>query len=217
MHEFKDGKNRTWRLEVNCETIALAKAECDVNVVDLADSESDLAKEVTEYPPLLAKIGFAMLKDQAETAEVEPVEFARSLNGDGWEALFDAMLDEIVLFSRRHRRPLLQAVLGQQRQAEETASKLVLEQIQDQRVRQQLLAAMEDQIRSQIQAALARLREGPAGGATAAAVVEKSPSATPSSTGAGSPPDSCASPGPAATPGDSSSASPPAPGSPIPG
>jgi hypothetical protein len=214
MHTFKDAKDRTWELAVNCETVDLVKADSRVNILDLIDDESELARLVAAYPPLLAKFVYAMVRDQAakkDQAGVDDAEFRRSISGDAWDAMSEALLDELVLFSRKHRRPLLQAVRERKRDVEQAGVNLALSRVQDQELRDKLVQAMDDRIRQRMAESLAAIAAGRQPPPAA------SDSATRSSSDAGTPPDSSAGPAPDATPGASSNGSPPAAGDPIPG
>jgi hypothetical protein len=206
MHQFIDSKGRPWHLEINCDTVEEVKADCGVNLLDLADPDSNLLKELNIFPPLLAKLLFSALADQAKVKEVDAREFRRSMSGDAMTEATDALFAEIVLFCPKHRRSLLQAVLDKSREVEEAGVKLALNRLSDPQLQAQTLAAMDRQVTARIRDALESLDpSGPA----------KNPLVTGSSTSAGMPPDYSVSPLPALTPGDSSSGSPSAPGSPI--
>jgi hypothetical protein len=196
MHSFSDSKGRTWNLELNVDVIELVKADCGVNLLDVADPDSDLLKELVAYPPLIAKLIFSALADQAKLREVDAREFRRSMNGDALQAAHDALLDEIILFSPSHRRNLLQAVRDKNREVEEAGTKLALTRLHDPELAHQALAAMDRQISERIKSALETL------------------GATPSSTSAGPPPACSDSPALDLTPTAGSSDSPTGPGSP---
>ena len=206
MHPFTDSKGRPWQLEVNCETIEQVKAQCGVNILDIAVFDSDVAREIALFPPLLCKLLFSALAEQAKTKEVDDREFRRSMNGDAINAAHEALLDEIVLFSPKHRHQLLQAVRDKNREVEEAGLALALEKLNDPAMKSRALEAMERQTRRQIEEALKALEP----------LTPENRSATGSSTSAGRPPDSSTGPVPALTPGDGSSGSPTEPTGPLP-
>ena len=106
MHEFRDTKDRTWKLEITCETLMRVKGDfdnpqptdCGVNLLDLADAQSNLLAEVSSFPPLLAKLLFSALSDQAAVKGVDAKEFRLAMSGDALAAATDALLAEIVRY-----------------------------------------------------------------------------------------------------------------------
>jgi hypothetical protein len=202
MHEFRDTKGRPWQLEVNVDTIEQVKIDCGINLLDVADPSSNLMQELIAFPPLLAKLLFSSMADQAKTKEVDDREFRRSMNGDTLQAAHDALIDEIILFSPKHRQSLLQAVRDKNREVEEAGTNLALARLADPALQKQALEAMDRKLRLQIEEALENL------GPTA------KHSAITSLINVGSPPDSSDSQAQDFTPGDGSSDSPPEPGDP---
>ena len=142
MHSFTDSKGRPWQLELNVDVIEQVKAECGVNLLDVADPDSNLLKELVTFPPLVAKLIFAAVADQAKLKEVDDREFRRSMNGDTLQAAHEALLDEVILFSPKHRRSLLQAVREKQSEVEEAGVKLAMDRLTDPELTRQALEQM---------------------------------------------------------------------------
>ena len=190
MHSFTDAKGRPWQLEINVDAIEEVQADCGVNILDVADPNSNLLKELITFPPLLAKLLFACLADQARLKEVDDREFRRSMNGDALQAGHDALLDEIILFSPKHRRSLLQTVRERNQELEEAGTNLALARLTDPDLKKEALAAMDREVTARIAEALQRISP------------RRSPTESESWTAAGQPPGSSASPRPAPIPGD---------------
>ena len=200
MKTFQDSKNRTWRIELNCDNVAAIKETVGVNVLDIAEKDSELLKQLTDYPPMVAEIVFVAIQDQAATAGVDKTEFRRSLNGDAISAAWEGLLAEIVNFSPKSRRSLLAAVLDKQREVEEAATDLALARLNDPALKANLMAALETQIRGDIEKSLESLqRTNVESQMTNVQPPTPAPSAPASSTYVGSVPDWSAST-PAATP-----------------
>ena len=199
MKEFKDSKGRPWQLAVNCDTIEGIKEACGVNVLDLLDPDSDLAKEVLLFPPLMAKLLFAAVAEQAVVQEVDDREFRRSMGGDSLSDGGQALLEELISFCPRHRREVAAAVLAKNRDVQEAATELALAKLADPALKDQVLAALESNLRREMEAALVRLDPEHKPEAQASGEV----SATESSTAAGTPQDSSDSPVQDLTPGGS--------------
>ncbi len=192
MHTFRDSKNRTWSIDVNCDTIEQVKAVTEANLLDLLDGLSTLAAEVAAFPPLMAKLIEAAIAEQIAAAKIEPREFRRAMGGDALNDATDALLEELVLFCPRHRRQVSAAVLEKQRAVEKAATELALERLADPDLGRQVQAALETQLRRKMQTALEML----------GAESDERPSAIASSIAAGTPPGCSASPAPALLPGD---------------
>ncbi len=183
MHEFRDSKNRPWRLELNCDTVEEIKAQCAVNVLDLLDPQSDLAKEIAVFPPVIGKLLFAAVSDQAKTAGVDDREFRRSMNGETLNAAYWALQEEVVLFSPRYRQRVAAAILDKNREVQAAAEELALERLADPGLKSQVMEALDNELRKQMSEALKRIgKETPRDGAETASAIA-------SSTAAGGPPD----------------------------
>ena len=169
MQTFKDTRGRAWNVEINCDTIERVKAAVDANLLDLADPESDLLREVNLFPPLLGRLLFPIIADQAAAMKVDEQEFKRGLNGEVLSQATDALLGEIVLFFPKHRRDLLSAVLDQNREVQEAGAKLAMERIRDPKLKQQALEAMDREVSRQIQSALDNLGPAAPGASTSSA------------------------------------------------
>jgi hypothetical protein len=200
MHSFKDARGRAWNLEINCDVIAQVKEACGVNILDLADHESGLLKEVATFPPLLAKFLFSALQEQAAAMKIEERDFSRAMSGDALGEALDALLAELVLFFPKHRRELLQAVLEKNKEVEQAGLNLTLDRLKDPALQDQVVAAMDRKLRLQIEEALREL--GP----------EDEASEIGSLVSVGPPPDSSDLPLPDLTPGEHFSGSPTEPG-----
>lgn len=202
MHSFIDSKGRPWQLEINVDVIEQVKIECKTNLLDIADPDSNLMHELVAFPPLIAKLLFSAMADQAKVKEVDDREFRRSMNGDTLQAAHEALLDEIILFSPKHRRRLLQAVREKNQEVEEAGVDLALTRLNDPALKDQTLAAMDRQVRMRIEESLRDLGQA------------ESPSEIGLSTSAGTLPDSSDSPAPDLTPTENSESSPMEPGDP---
>ena len=202
MHTFTDSKGRPWQLEINVDAIEQVKIDCGINLLDVADPDSNLMQELVAFPPLIAKLLFSAMADQAKVKEVDDREFRRSMNGDTLQAAHEALLDEIILFSPKHRRRLLQAVREKNQEVEEAGIDLAMGRLNDPALKDQALAAMDRRVRMKIEESLRELGQA------------ESPLATGSLTNVGTPPDSSASPAPDLTPIENSENLPTEPGDP---
>ena len=205
MKEFHDAKGRPWQLEMNCDVIERVKEICGVNILDMADSDSNLLKEINVFPPLLAKLLFAALADQAKTKEVDEREFRKSMSGDSLSEATDALFEEIALFFPKHRRNLLQAVLKKNKELEEAGVELAMGRLADPELKRKAVEALDQQVSQRIAEALSQL------------AAQDSRLATGSLMSAGQPSDSSASLVQDPIPGDVSNVLPTGPGGPLAG
>ena len=192
---------------MNCDTVEQIKADCGVNVLDILDPQSDLAKEVATFPPVIGKLLFAAIGDQAKTAGVDDREFRRSMNGETLNQAHDALLEEIVLFSPKHRQKVAAAVLEKNREVQQAAEELALARLADPELKGQVMEALEASLRTEMEAVLKRLGAtqrvpGREQEHTSPDAPAREVSETGSSPVAGMRQDSWDSLGPALTPGD---------------
>lgn len=170
MKDFRDAENRTWKIDLNCDTVQQAKDVMGCNVLDLIDTESALFAQVLEFPVLVAKIVHVLCQEQIEKAGIDERTFRRAMNGDALSDATEALRSEIVNFSPRSTRPAMQRMMEKQREAEEKGMALVMAKIDDPR----LMQAVENNMRQKIEEAINRVL------------------VTPSSSDAGGPPVSLA-------------------------
>jgi hypothetical protein len=183
MQTFTDARNRTWQLSIDCDTVEQIQEKLGINVLDLMDRESGLLSELSNFPPLVCKILTVAIAEQLAAAKVSDADFRKAMNGDTLSDAAEALLAEIVNFSPKSRRPLLQAVLAKSREVQEAGTKLALDRLQDPALSSQLLAVLEERIAAEMREAVEGLGE-------------RESSASGSWSGAGTPPDCSASPGP---------------------
>jgi len=180
MRSFKDSKGRSWNVELTVDSVEMVKQRLAINVLDIADQESELLSGLIAFPPTCGAILWVLCEDQAKAAGVSDVDFRRLLNGDAISDGTDALIDEVVSFSPRSRRTVLQAMFDRMRDVENKGAKLVLEQLNA----PGLMEAAERRMRDKMEKHLAEVL------------------GTRSSTAAGPPPESSEST-PGASPGDS--------------
>jgi hypothetical protein len=205
MKTFTDSKGRPWELAINCDTIEAVKEACQCNVLDLLDPESDLTREATAFPPVIAKLLFAAVTDQAKSKEVDDREFRICMGGDNLADAYDALLEELISFCPRHRRQVAGVVLAKNREVQEAAAGLAIAKLSDPTLKAQVLDALEANLTRQMKAALENLNPNANPNPQAENVTHRAAdSETESSNDVGSRPDCLAFPVLARTPGDSS-------------
>lgn len=129
MSEFKDSKNRTWRLDPVVGTIKRIRDEIGVNVLDLGDSKSTLMVRLYQEPWLLCDILFAACKPQMDAAKVTSQEFGECLGGDLLGAALDALQNMLVSFSSGGRRDLLQKIFDKSHEVEAMTHQMAIDRL----------------------------------------------------------------------------------------
>lgn len=194
MHAFRDGKQRTWKLEIHCDAVEEIQEKLGVNVLDLMDKDSSLLQQLTLFPPLVAKICLVAISEQLAASSIGEKEWRQTMTGDALSDATEALLAEIINFSPRSRRPLLQAVLDKNREVEQAGTDLALARINDPQLTSQILAAVERRIAAEMRRSVELLNNESSAAES---------SASESSTAAGTPPDCSAFPVQDPLPGDS--------------
>jgi hypothetical protein len=150
MHEFRDAKNRVWRVDLNCDSVQRVKDVCGCNILDLVDTESALYQEVLRFPVLVARLVYVLCLDQVETAKVDETDFRRAMNGDALGDAAEALRAEIVNFSPRSTRPLMEKMLAKQHELEAKGMALAMARLEDPAISE----ALEEKIRRDMDEAL---------------------------------------------------------------
>ena len=128
MKTFTDSAGRTWTVSLTIEAAKRVKSLLGVNLLELDRPAGDLPSVASakEGPPLLTRLGtdvillcdviFALVKPQADAAEVTDEQFGAALGGDAILAAQTALYEELVDFFRQlGRTDLAKAVDAQRR------------------------------------------------------------------------------------------------------
>lgn len=110
MRTFADNAGRTWTVAVNVDGIKRVKALAGVNLLDAVNG--DLLEKLIDDPVLLCDVIYALVKPEADLKHVGDEDFGRSMAGDAIDSATSSLLEELVDFSPRQRRPLLKKVLA---------------------------------------------------------------------------------------------------------
>lgn len=117
--EFLDSQGRAWNLAI---TIGSARRVKEATAVDLGKvSDGKLFIELGLDPFKFAAVLYSLCEKQAETRNVEPEEFAESLNGDAIDSAMQALIEAIVLFCRAPVRGAMRTVIQTAMKAQQTS------------------------------------------------------------------------------------------------
>jgi len=116
MQTFLDNNERSWTLSLN---VGSAKKVKDLVGFDLlSDDVGEMVGQLSVDAVLLCEVIFCLISDQAEKKSVTDLEFLEAMAGDSIEAATQALLAEIVLFSRPRKRKVLELALAKMAEAE---------------------------------------------------------------------------------------------------
>lgn len=110
MRTFKDNAGRTWTVALNVDAIKRAKTLAGANLLEAVSGE--LLEKLIDDPILLCDVVFAVVKPEADARNISDEDFGRAMGGDAIDSATSALLEELVDFSPRQRRPLLKKVLA---------------------------------------------------------------------------------------------------------
>jgi len=114
MRTFTDNANRTWTLNLTIDAVKRVRALLDVNLLELDAGDPPLLTQLGTDVILLCDCIFAMVKPQADAANVSDEQFAAALGGDAILAAQTAFYEELVDFFRRAGRVDLAKAIGVQ-------------------------------------------------------------------------------------------------------
>lgn len=123
MRSFKDNAGRTWIVSVNVATIKRVRALTGADLLDL--SEGRIIERLSMDPVLLCDVIYAICKPDADSMSLTDEDFGRAMGGDAIELATEAVLAEIVDFSRSPRE---RQALGRILELSKTAKGLALDQ-----------------------------------------------------------------------------------------
>jgi len=116
MKTFTDTAGREWTITLTIDAAKRVRDLLGVNLLQLEAGEPPLLTRLGTDVILLCDVIFALVKPQADAANVTDEEFGAALGGEAILAAQTAFYEELVLFSRSlGRRDLAKAVEAQQR------------------------------------------------------------------------------------------------------
>lgn len=102
MKTFKDTAGREWEIAINVTTVKRVKALLEVDLLESFGTE--LARQLSTDPILLADLLFCLVKPQADALNITDEQFGEGLAGDAIQDATDAFLEELINFSPSPRR-----------------------------------------------------------------------------------------------------------------
>ena len=129
MKKFTDSVGREWKIEINIASIRRVRDLLGVDLMQSLDGKflQELSKDIIKMVDII----YVLIKPQADSLKPKLLDtgFGAGLDGDAVDAAVNAFLDELVNFSPKQKRTLLQTVLKKVRNLEtttiKTAQKLV--------------------------------------------------------------------------------------------
>jgi hypothetical protein len=98
MHQFIDGKNRRWGIEINVTQIRRVRDLLAVDLFALIDDGMRPLAELLGDPMKLVDVVYALVKDQAEKDSVSDEDFGRGMAGDAIQQAAEAFTQELFDF-----------------------------------------------------------------------------------------------------------------------
>ena len=126
MKTFKDTEGRSWDITA---TIGSLRRVKDLAEVDLTDPKR--LAELGEDPFLLGGVLFALCKPQIEQRGLTEEQFIAGFDGDVVEQAVQALVGELILFSRPAKRATLRRVMEKKAALEQKMIDAAEEMIQD--------------------------------------------------------------------------------------
>lgn len=144
MKSFKDKEKRDWSIDVNVGSVLRVKALTDVDLTNLTDGKvlSDLQND----PLLIGRVIYALCKPQVEQAGMGDEQFWAAMDGDAVEAAGEALVIELVNFSRKDLRPILTKIRDKGKRLRQQGLGLVSKQVDDPESEKKFLAMLQQQL-----------------------------------------------------------------------
>lgn len=160
MHKFTDAKGREWRISLTRGVLQQIKDDLAIDLLDLQSGVSQsLNLDLTAFCNLL----FVVCEEQAKEAEIDDVQFGRSLDGATLKEAFDAFQAEYVDFFQFSpaTQAILKTSLGTATEATERLTKMALEEIESEETKAAIQQKLESSRLSMRGNILTALKESP--------------------------------------------------------
>ena len=123
MASFKDSKNRDWIVSVDVATIKVVRARLSidnqpVDLTQIANKDGVLLDRLARDVCFLVDLLWVLCEEQAPGKNVDEIEFARGLVGDGIDSASSALIEAMIDFFPRERRELLKAMWAKSQEVE---------------------------------------------------------------------------------------------------
>lgn len=140
MRTFKDTAGRTWTVQLNVDAIKRVRSLLTVDLLEVADGS--LIERLAGDPILLCDVVFAIVKPDADAAQVSDTDFGRAMGGDCLEHATTALLEELADFFPSSKRQVLRLALAKLRDVDAKivalAEKKLASPLLDERINQLL-------------------------------------------------------------------------------
>ena len=162
MPTFKDANNREWTIKLDALTVLRVRtATCDVpqckhmqgcgcTGVDLGDREGKVQLQLRRDVVLLVNTLYLLCLPEAQRQGISDEQFGASLVGDAIERATIAMDEAIADFFPEETRAILRAVNAKDTEVRTLGVQLALKKINDPKLAEQFLAAIETQMDDEI-------------------------------------------------------------------
>ena len=117
MQSFTDTTGHKWAVDVTVATVKRAKALLAVDLLSVAEQDSDLYRRLALDPVFMCDVLYAACKPEADALGVTDEQFGERLRGEALDAATDALLRAIADFFPKGRREMLRAAAAKIDQA----------------------------------------------------------------------------------------------------
>ena len=126
MATFRDTKEREWLIAINVYTLSKVKDALQVDLLEIVEAKGrPLIERLTADWMLLCNVLFVLCQEQAEKDSVSDDDFGRSMSGEVLDTGLEALLIELVNFSPKRKRKILQRAMSTaKRVAEQTEAEV---------------------------------------------------------------------------------------------
>ncbi len=130
MKSFKDTNGKEWNIGITIPAVKRVRASLDVNLLELEKGNPSLLTRLGTDLMLLADVTYAIVKPQAEAANIAEEQFFDSLSGEAVRSAQDALYEGLAEFFKGLGRNDVAAAAGMQREVMDRASAEVAKRIQ---------------------------------------------------------------------------------------
>lgn len=128
MRHFKDRDGSEWAIDINSYTIEKVRADVNVDLLKLVEGDkaiSDLAEDEIKLVAIVAVLTQEQRDERGKTDD----DFKRSMNGESIDDAWNAIIEDLIDFSRPGRREVLRTAYDKVAAAQKLTEQQALEMV----------------------------------------------------------------------------------------
>ncbi|PHR99582.1 MAG: hypothetical protein COA78_24755 [Blastopirellula sp.] len=134
MAEFLDGKERKWSVSLNLGYARRIKESLGLDLMQIINGQHEPIHRLVGDMELLVDVVWVLCEKQANTLNIDAMDFAEGLGGEAFDRATEALLQGIVDFFPKGKREIMQKMMARFQEKESEALDRMLAKVSDERI-----------------------------------------------------------------------------------